>query len=922
LTVRVALTFGETAGQATPPDPEGASTSDKRLWHGIHPSIPQSFTFTMWWNNKASDVTNNNGNSSGNRPSEASVKTGGTATGASTSSGPAWRGWVGGWGAAGGGSKSIDGTSGTTNSTTSQQQQQQLAPLKKTKKNMENGVTAKKRQSSLSSSIGGLNSALGTKGSGLVDPNYLYELEAREEQRRAQKVTAKDALWFEEDLLKRKSAQAYLSKYQVAALQLITRQRRQQEAGKGVGAGVGGTDNKQQPKQHVLSAKDRALLKQFTLQGIEEREDRKELAFLLEQQKTNAKRRKNILSIAMAKQAAIASRRMEERIRHLQLLQRKRSGNTTQKLTRVEDKELKKFEAHRQQEIADMNEYYKLFAQSKNGGGTKGVVVDKDQLYELGLYWKRRKGKKMTEQEQWDVRRFDLERIHEARLAKEYSNLLDHKAYGDPVNEDRLRVLELADRRRRNNKAMFTKDEIEDLLLLDEERMEKHVQQLELEDLRTQQEWGEPVNAYRLCELELLDKTRRGKVELTEEEETDLEFYQETLEGYKLEYENLVRRKRLFEFVDESRMALLELVNRRVKRGTFTQAERDKLKLHDAELMEEEEDRRELQKLRALQEEDEDDENFDSARLEELELLERKRQGEDLTERELEDWKRCNDKRAAERPDKIEVAELLGRKKQGISYDEARLRGLELLGRQLRGEDLTDEEQEELDLFHRRRRREKRETRELQILMDRKDKGEKVDEGAIYKLQLLAKKRNYETMTKDEKGAYELFSSGREIELQNEDEEKIAEEERLEEERLEEDRLYKALGELGLPSTLSFGEGDHLQNSTMAEMDIDGNESYLGDLIHQMETQEERRKEYLLEEALGLYQIAVKEKSLPESEELFANIFKAVQKEAADQFAEEDRILKQRIEEETKRRDLNRRKNITMPLRNLIGKWK
>jgi hypothetical protein len=241
-------------------------------------------------------------------------------------------------------------------------------------------------------------------------------------------------------------------------------------------------------------------------------------------------------------------------------------------------------------------------------------------------------------------------------------------------------------------------------------------------------------------------------------------------------------------------------------------------------------DEAELEVLLERREAGHDEDDGDRDRLHQLELLMRRRMGgEVLSEEECDVLQEIEDLSPMEEENlQGELAELLNRKENGEVIDDARLYELELLERARRGEDLSDDELMDLQLFE-LQRTEGRDTLENLNQVDRNEETESI---ASY---------DHLNLTPSEAEAL--------------------------------DKLQIQLKAQGLPLSIAFSPGSKQREKLQMSFVSHGDESYVKDLINQRENRADERQEETLEEALELYHLALREKKLAESEQLFLEIF-------------------------------------------------
>ena len=227
-----------------------------------------------------------------------------------------------------------------------------------------------------------------------------------------------------------------------------------------------------------LSPAEYNELKRLTHERLEQREDDNELHFLqqhyvskssssdkskdkattknnLKSRRNNVKNNSNNSSSVIQQQYPQHYKYIQNRIYHLQLLQRARlqhqrhgrgpqgtddapssgAADTPVPLSPKEQMELRRFNEQRQQDIHDMNEYYKLKKEmmtNKNNPKMKKQQLSqlKQRFYELELYYKRRVGIKLTQKELYDVQYYTMKRIDDKCDMMEYQKILNQRMEG------------------------------------------------------------------------------------------------------------------------------------------------------------------------------------------------------------------------------------------------------------------------------------------------------------------------------------------------------------------------------------------------------------------------------------------------------------------------------------------------------------
>jgi hypothetical protein len=94
---------------------------------------------------------------------------------------------------------------------------------------------------------------------------------------------------------------------------------------------------------------------------------------------------------------------------------------------------------------------------------------------------------------------------------------------------------------------------------------------------------------------------------------------------------------------------------------------------------------------------------------------------------------------------------LLEKQEMGEDVDEERIYELDLMDRLRQGENLTPDEEKDLAVLKTRRELELQQVNELEELIQRKDSGEDVNEDRLYELELLVRLRQGEELSATER---------------------------------------------------------------------------------------------------------------------------------------------------------------------------
>jgi hypothetical protein len=514
------------------------------------------------------------------------------------------------------------------------------------------------------------------------------------------------------------------------------------------------------------------------------------------------------------------------------------------------------------------------------------------------------------------------ERKQVQRDEAEMEVLLERQGVGEEIDLDRLRYLALLSRQRLGETLSNEDDAF--LYYTDiEERDEE-----DLVDMLLKKENGEEIDESMLFELQLLSRKRNGDETMTDEEFRDVELLlcrREDARLDQIEYRELLRLKESGEEIDEDRLYILSLLDRHL-RNDLTEDEANDVNEYFANRDEEHLDGIELS---ILLDKKENGLPVDEERLYELELLHRKRLGDQLATEEEEDLVVFFERRKIIMKEAQELNELITRKESGEIIDEDRLRELQLLDCRRQGSELSPTEEEELQLLSETREIAEKEADELRLreieveckeldeLLNRKGLGQDIDEARLYELQLRERQRQGVELTDDEFTDLELFEMQRaEGGICGNESENFAdakgkyddgslaslrETNLTSSERDEIQNIDRQREEHGLPLSISWSSPLSMREKFDMSFVSHGDNSYLQDLLNQKERRDEEHNEECLEEALELYQVAVKQKKLPEDEQLFLSIMAELKKEKKGEWVLQnkkiDALLKLEIEQ-------------------------
>ncbi|KAL3924597.1 MAG: hypothetical protein SGILL_000950 [Bacillariaceae sp.] len=289
-------------------------------------------------------------------------------------------------------------------------------------------------------------------------------------------------------------------------------------------------------------------------------------------------------------------------------------------------------------------------------------------------------------------------------------------------------------------------NELDELISLSEERKRVQREEAELEILLERLDMGGEIDQDRLHYLELRSRQRLG--ENLNEEEDVLLYHMELDRQDEEDLADIVFRQDNGEEIDNDRLYELNLLSRK-RNGDETMTDDE---YRDVELLlHRREDARadQVEYLELLQLK-EAGEVIDEERLYILSVVDRQLRNDDLTEEEANDVSEYFEIRDGEHLDAIELSMLLESKESGLPVDEERIYELDLLQRKRHGEDLTEAEEEDLAVLFERRERIIQQVQELNELVLQKENGEDIDEDRLYELELLERHRQGQELSAEE----------------------------------------------------------------------------------------------------------------------------------------------------------------------------
>ena len=153
------------------------------------------------------------------------------------------------------------------------------------------------------------------------------------------------------------------------------------------------------------------------------------------------------------------------------------------------------------------------------------------------------------------------------------------------------------------------------------------------------------------------------------------------------------------------------------------------------------------------------------ADVEELELLQVRRQEQALDEQELFDLRESKEQGNEVDDDLLYELDLLYRKRHGKKLSDDELYEFEMFERRRSGEDLTEDELNELDLLKEKRVEIAQDEAALIELRERRANGKRFDEDLLYELELFSRHRDGAELNDDELFELDLFERRRNGEL-------------------------------------------------------------------------------------------------------------------------------------------------------------
>ncbi|CAJ1935390.1 unnamed protein product, partial [Cylindrotheca closterium] len=311
-------------------------------------------------------------------------------------------------------------------------------------------------------------------------------------------------------------------------------------------------------------------------------------------------------------------------------------------------------------------------------------------------------------------------------------------------------------------------------------------------------------------------------------------------------------------------------------------------------------------------------EEVDSVRLKILDLLDKRKCDEALTEEDNDLLMSYEDQVMETHLDRIEMKFLTSLKQGGKKFDEDRLSELELLQLQQHNVDFNEEELNQLDWFDSKRIREVQCLDELIVIREKQAAGEEVNEEHLKFLELLNRKVNGELLEGSELDQIAFH----EKQWKKESREQAANEATAANPIQAEDvdnRILspksgktnvtlesKDLRRIGLPPNIEVSSISSFDHSAASIGGLSGG-SYVEDLTAQRNLRYELREEQTFDEALYLYETKLRETNQPESEQLFSQIYHEMQVKSSKKHEQDDKIADEYLKEAAKAYEVQRK---------------
>ena len=484
-------------------------------------------------------------------------------------------------------------------------------------------------------------------------------------------------------------------------------------------------------------------------------------------------------------------------------------------------------------------------------------------------------------------------------------HLMKHDGSLSSLNKEELIALGLFDKQRRLNRRIrlwgrseleaepgLAGEELEQLLVLAELCNQAQSDEAELEMLLVQMENNTEVDMDRLYHLELLSRQRLGEI-LNEKEVDALQIF----EGKKQDKEDLdllrLKQKDGTEDIDEKRLRELTLLERKrncdesMTNAELRSAEIIEMRDEDARL-----NKKDYNKLFRLKEQGI---HIDGDRFNLLSLLDRRRNGVEISELEAEILEHYFALREKEYVERFESKIIVENKNEyhKIIASEEQIPEPVVLKRQ--AEALTEKERQPTETFKNKNKLEDDGEGESSGTFDEKRNEEERNQNWQHEPESIRRQQCKE-LIEDENVEDRLVNSE---EVQDKDETKSAStfdktDISLSEKQVFEE-LHPQLKKEGLPLVISFipyREDDDFDMSIVSFSD----ETYIKDILLQKESRESDRKEECLEDAYNLYKRVIKKQKLPESEEMLLSMFTKVLQQKNKEMRDADIKFDQLVE--------------------------
>ncbi len=495
------------------------------------------------------------------------------------------------------------------------------------------------------------------------------------------------------------------------------------------------------------------------------------------------------------------------------------------------------------------------------------------------------------------------------------NHLAKHDGSLSSLNKEELVALGLFDKQRRLNRRMrlfgrreseddmhLADEELEQLLALAEECNQAQNDDAELEMLLMDMENNKEVDMDRLYHLELLSRQRVGEI-LNQEELEALHIFEETKKN-KEDLDKLRKKQKDgVEAVDEKRLVELTLLERKrnddksMTNAELASAEIIEMRHEDARI-----NKKDYTRLLRLKEQGID---VDEDRFTLLSLLDRRRNGLEITKSEAEMLDQYYSLREDEYLERLESKRNLTSKSQTDAGKEQVPKLSPLSGKskvENKAKVLVEQEQQGFEIPD----------NQNQSIVSKK-----VDNSAILEKdsrKQISEVRRPKAETTHQQQVASMGNAVVETTRDNRVENSEVRENTPNSQSAPMKKFCRQLEEQGMPLAISFEPISDDDDSNISIVSF-GDETYINDILMQMESRESDRKEECLEDAYTLYKRTIKKKKLPESEELLLKIFAQVLERKNTQMHDEDIRFKERVERaeqlrESRKQEAHRKTNV------------